>query len=59
MRCVLIATGMPVEVQVLHERDIVLTELFQEERLAEKWARAYAERLRDQGWHDSSAGEPS
>jgi hypothetical protein len=39
-------------VQVLQDRDIVLTELFQEEWLAENWARAYADRLRQQGWND-------
>ena len=33
--------GMPVEVQVLQDRDVVLTELFQEEWLALNWARAY------------------
>jgi hypothetical protein len=52
VRCVLYATGKPVEVQVLQDRDIVLTELFQEEWLAENWARAYADRLRQQGWND-------
>lgn len=49
---------MPVEIQVLQERDVVLTELFQEEWLATNWARAYAERLKLQGWHDSPVGEP-
>ena len=52
VRCVLNATGRPVEVQVLQDRDLVLTELFQEEWLAENWARAYADRLRQQGWND-------
>lgn len=52
VRCVLYPTGRPVEVQVLQDRDIVLTELFQEEWLAENWARAYADRLRQQGWND-------
>ena len=47
--------GMPVEVQVLQDRDVVLTELFQEEWLALNWARAYCERLKLQGWHDSPA----
>jgi hypothetical protein len=46
-----------VEVQVLQDRDVVLTELFQEVWLAERWARAYEDRLRGQGWHDSPAGQ--
>jgi hypothetical protein len=44
---------MPVEIQVLHDRDIVVNEMFQEEWMALNWAQAYAERLRAQGWHDS------
>ena len=55
VRCVIHAGGQPVEVQVVQDRDVVLTELFQEEWLAENWARAYAERLRGQGWQDSPA----
>jgi hypothetical protein len=43
---------MPVEVQVVHGLDIVLTEVFQEEWMALNWARAYKERLRAQGWND-------
>jgi hypothetical protein len=50
--CVVYGDGMPVEVQVLHDRDVVVTEIFQEEWMALKWARAYAERLRAQGWQD-------
>jgi hypothetical protein len=46
---------MPVEVRVVQDRDIVLTELFQEEWLALNWARAYCERLKTQGWRDSPA----
>jgi len=49
--------GMPVEVQVLQDRDIVLTELFQEEWLALNWAREYAARLKQQGWRDSPSAE--
>ena len=52
VRCVMFGTGMPVEVQVVHGRDIVLTEMFQEESMALNWARAYKERLRAQGWND-------
>jgi len=55
VRCVLYASGMPVEVRVLQDRDVVLTEVFQEEWLALNWARAYCERLKLQGWHDSPA----
>lgn len=51
----MVPSGLPVEVQVVQDRDVVLRELFQEESLAEKWARAYAERLRQQGWQDSPA----
>lgn len=51
VRCVIVGQ-LPVEVQVLHDRDVVLTELFQEEWMALDWARVYAERLRAQGWHD-------
>jgi hypothetical protein len=61
VRCVLIPTGIPVEVQILQDRDLVLTERFQEEWLAERWAKAYEERLRGHGWHDSldSGGQTS
>jgi hypothetical protein len=55
VRCVMFAGSMPIEIQVLHDRDVVLTELFQEEWLAENWARAYGDRLRQQGWRDSLA----
>ena len=55
VRCVLYPNGMPVEVQVLQDRDVVLTEMFPEERLAVRWAQAYAERLKLQGWHDRSS----
>jgi hypothetical protein len=43
---------LPVEVHVLHDRDVVVSEVFQEEWMAMNWARAYGERLRAQGWHD-------
>ena len=55
VRCVLLSTAAPVEVQVVQDRDVVLTELFQDEWLAESWARAYSDRLRQQGWNDSPA----
>lgn len=44
---------MPIEIQVLQDRDIVLTERFQEEWLAVDWARVFGERLKAQGWRDS------
>ena len=56
VRCVLIADAMPVEVRVLQDRDIVLTELFPEEWLALNWARIYAERLKEHGWRDADHG---
>jgi len=52
VRCVVNSHGTPVEVQVVHGLDVVLTELFQEEWMALNWARAYKERLRAQGWND-------
>lgn len=48
-------TGAPVEVQVVQEREVILTELFQDEAIAQQWANAYQERLREQGWYDSPA----
>ena len=51
VRCLLFGQ-LPVEVQVLHDRDVVVTAMFQEEWMALDWARAYAERLRANGWHD-------
>jgi hypothetical protein len=44
---------VPVEVHVLHDRDIILTEVFQEEWMALDWARIYGDRLRAQGWLDT------
>ncbi len=56
VRCVVLADGMPVEVRVVHDRDVVVTEIFQEEWMALNWARAYRERLRAQGWNDVPDG---
>jgi hypothetical protein len=50
------SNGLPVEVRVVQDRDVVLTELFPEEWLAVNWARAYERRLREQGWHDAPTG---
>jgi hypothetical protein len=52
VRCVMLEGSMPVEVQVLQDRDVVLTELFQEEWMAMSWARVYAGRLKEQGWRE-------
>jgi hypothetical protein len=41
-----------VELQVVHGPDVIATEVFQEEWMALRWARAYRERLCAQGWHD-------
>ncbi|MDQ3347840.1 MAG: hypothetical protein M3545_07725 [Acidobacteriota bacterium] len=53
VKCIMFARGLPVEVQVVQDRDVVLTELFQEEWLAVSWARAYEGRLKEQGWHEA------
>jgi hypothetical protein len=44
---------MPVEVQVLQDRDVVLTESFPEEWIAMDWARIYGDRLKARGWYES------
>jgi hypothetical protein len=46
---------VPVEVRVLQDRDLVLTELFAEEDAALIWAREYEARLKKHGWRDSLA----
>jgi hypothetical protein len=53
VRCVLYANTTPVEVQVMQDLDVVLTERFAEEWLALNWARVYADRLKSRGWQDS------
>ena len=52
VRCVLYGDAPPVEVRILQDRDIVLAELFPEERLALNWAQAYGARLKQQGWQE-------
>ena len=52
IRCVMY-DGMPVEVRVLQDRDVVLTEMFPEEQLALRWAQAYGDRLKQHGWQDA------
>jgi hypothetical protein len=56
VRCVMYPGTVPVEVRVMQDRDVVLTELFQEEQTAEKWASVYAARLKEQGWFESPDG---
>jgi hypothetical protein len=50
---VLYSTQRPLEIHVVQDRDLVLTERFPEEWLAVNWAKIYAERLKQQGWYDS------
>ena len=58
VQCVL-SQGMPVEVRVIHGRDVVVTEMFQEEQFALSWARSFERQLRDKGWEDSPASRAS
>ena len=51
--------SIPVEVQVVHDREVVVAELFEEERFALGWARSYEQRLREQGWADSPVSKAS
>jgi hypothetical protein len=55
VHCVIHAEGLPVEVQIFQDQDIVMRELFPEERLALGWARLYGERLKQQGWQEVPA----
>lgn len=52
VQCLVLAQDMPVEVRVIHDGDVIVTEVFQEEWMALDWARIYGERLRAQGWRD-------
>ena len=56
VRCVVMSHGVPVELQVVHGLDVIVSEVFQEEWMALKWARANRERLRAQGWQDVPEG---
>ena len=53
VRCLIYPGALPVEVQVVQDCDVVLTERFHEEWLAVNWARVYGDRLKQQGWYDS------
>ena len=59
VRCLIFADAIPIEIRVLQDRDLVLTERFQEEWLAIDWARIYGERLKAQGWRDSPESDLS
>lgn len=48
--CLLRQGANAVEVQVLQDRDVVLTQHFQEEGHALRWAASYEQRLKDRGW---------
>ena len=50
VRCVLYATGLPVEVHIVQDRDLVLKEIFPSEPLAAAWAGEYSRRLQQHGW---------
>jgi hypothetical protein len=54
IRCVIYPHVMPIEIQVLQDRDVVLKERFSEEWLALNWAKAYGDRLKNQGWQEIS-----
>ena len=56
VRCVIFASHVPVEVRVVQDTELVLTETFQEEWLALNWAKVYGERLKEQGYYDSPGG---
>ena len=56
VRCVIFPTHVPVEVRVVQDSDLVLTETFQEEWIALNWAKVYGERLKEQGYYDSPGG---
>ena len=53
------AEGLPVEVQIFQDRDILMREVFPEERLAVGWARLYGDRLKQQGWQEVPSNNKS
>ena len=50
------AETIPIEVQILQDRDVILREIFPEERLAIAWGQLYGERLRQHGWQEAPGG---
>lgn len=53
VRCVLFPQSAPIEVHVLQDHDLVITERFTDEYSALKWATAYGDRLKEHGWRES------
>lgn len=54
VRCIAFFDAMPVEVRVLQDRDVVLTERFPSQQAALEWAHEYGARLKEHGWRDSA-----
>lgn len=50
------ADGLPIEVVILQDRDVVMREVFPDERLAMSWSELYGERLKLRGWQEASEG---
>jgi hypothetical protein len=63
VRCVLYATGMPIEVHIVQDRDVVVKEIFPAEAFATAWADEYSRRLQQHGWRphaeDRSSSSPA
>ena len=57
IRCVVYADGLPIEVHVFQDQDLLVREVFPEERLALGWARLYGDRLKQQGWQELPVGK--
>lgn len=51
------ADGLPIEVHVFQDQDLLVREVFPEERLALGWARLYGDRLKQQGWQELPVGK--
>jgi hypothetical protein len=58
---VLYAAGLPVEVRIVQDRDLVLKEIFPAESFAMAWADEYCQRLQSHGWrpHPEDCSPPS
>ena len=59
----LYAAGMPIEVHIVQDRDVVVKEIFPAETFATAWADAYSQRLQQHGWRphpeDCSSSSPA
>jgi hypothetical protein len=53
VRCVLVPVVSGVEIQILQEKDLVLSEVFADEEVGTSWARTFSQRLKAQGWTES------